>query len=160
VLSGAADQQRALLIAAEACVFNREYLDHHFDELDTAVSHRMRRGRQMTAVDYLGAIAAWAATRDRMAARLADVDAILVPTTMQPARPIAEIDASPESYARFNGEYLRNTSAGNRLGLCGVSVPCGTTSAGAPIGLMVYAKPFREDIALRVAHVYQTVTEK
>ena len=158
VLTGAADQQQALLIAAEACVFNRAYLDDHFDALDPIVSHRMIRGRELSAVAYLDAISAWAAARDRMITRLADVDALLVPTTMQPARPIAEIDASLEMTAQFNGFYLRNTSAGNRLGLCGVSVPCGTTGGGAPIGLMVYAKPFREDIALRVAHAYQSAS--
>jgi aspartyl-tRNA(Asn)/glutamyl-tRNA(Gln) amidotransferase subunit A len=159
VVTGIADQHRALLIAAEACVFNHEYLEYHFDELDPIVSHRMIRGRELSAVDYLDTIAAWAAARDRMVARLADVDAILVPTTMQQARPIGEIDVSPESYARFNGEYLRNTTVGNRLGLCGVSVPCGTTATGAPIGLMIYAKPFREDIAMRVAAAYQSATE-
>ena len=158
VLAGATDQQQALLIAAEACVLNREYLDDHFDALDPIVSHRMIRGRELSAVAYLDAISAWAAARDRMITRLADVDALLVPTTMQPARPIAEIDASLEMTAQFNGFYLRNTSAGNRLGLCGVSVPCGTTGGGAPIGLMVYAKPFREDIALRVAHAYQSAS--
>lgn len=158
VMSGAADQQRALLFAAEACQVNRRYLDDHFDELDPVVSHRMIQGRTMGAVEYLDALDAWAAARDRMLDRLSDVDALLVPTTMRPARPVAEIDATPETYADFNGAYLRNTAVGNRLGLCGVSVPCGTTAVGAPIGLMIYAKPFREDIVLRVAHAYQTAS--
>ncbi|MFZ9016835.1 MAG: amidase family protein, partial [Ilumatobacteraceae bacterium] len=88
-----------------------------------------------------------------------DVDALLVPTTMIPALPISEIDADPETYARFNGRYLRNTAIGNLLGLCAVSTPCGFTSAGLPIGLMVYAKPFAEETALRVAAAYERATD-
>ncbi|MGA1074831.1 MAG: amidase family protein, partial [Ilumatobacteraceae bacterium] len=91
--------------------------------------------------------------------RLVDVDALLVPTTMIPALPISEIDADPETYARFNGRYLRNTAIGNLLGLCAVSTPCGFTSAGLPIGLMVYAKPFAEETALRVAAAYERATD-
>ena len=48
---------------------------------------------------------------------------------------------------------------GNILDLCGVSVPCGLTSGGLPIGLMIYAKPFAEDMALRVAYAYEQATE-
>jgi len=36
-----------------------------------------------------------------------------------------------------------------------VSVPCGFTAAGLPIGLMVYAKPFDEAMALRVAWAHE-----
>jgi aspartyl-tRNA(Asn)/glutamyl-tRNA(Gln) amidotransferase subunit A len=39
-----------------------------------------------------------------------------------------------------------------------VSLPCGFTSKGLPIGLQVYAKPFDEAIALRVAHAYEQAT--
>jgi Asp-tRNA(Asn)/Glu-tRNA(Gln) amidotransferase A subunit family amidase len=87
------------------------------------------------------------------------VDALLVPTTMIPARPIADIDATRETYADHNMRYLRNTTIGNFLNLCAVSLPCGVTRAGLPIGLMVYAKPFQEDVALRVAHAYEQATE-
>ena len=54
--------------------------------------------------------------------------------------------------------FHRNTGIGNILNLCGVSVPCGFTSMGLPIGLMIYAKPFREDMALRVAYAYEQAT--
>ena len=40
-----------------------------------------------------------------------------------------------------------------------MSLPCGFTRDGLPIGLMVYAKPFQEDVALRVARAYERATE-
>jgi Asp-tRNA(Asn)/Glu-tRNA(Gln) amidotransferase A subunit family amidase len=97
--------------------------------------------------------------RARIQETLRDVDALLVPTTPIPACPLAEIDATAESYGTFNGRYLRNTAVGNILNLCAVSLPCGFTRDGLPLSLMVYAKPFQEDVALRVAHAYEQATE-
>ena len=153
------EQKRALAIAAEACVYNARLLDEHFDQLDPVVAHRMIGGRQLSAPDYFALHRQWAELRRRLGARLADVDALLVPTTPLPSKPLAEVDRTIESYAQHNGRYLRNTAVGNILNLCGVSLPCGFTQEGLPIGLMVYAKPFQEDMALRVAHAYERATE-
>jgi aspartyl-tRNA(Asn)/glutamyl-tRNA(Gln) amidotransferase subunit A len=154
-----AEQKRAFAIAAEACVYNARFLDQHFDELDPVVAHRMIAGRQLSAPDYFALLRQWAELRRRIVVRLADVDAVLVPTCPLPARPLAEVDATRESYFQHNARYLRNTAVGNLLNLCGVSVPCGFTRDGLPIGLMVYAKPFQEDVALRVAYAYEQATD-
>ncbi|MGA1555123.1 MAG: amidase [Ilumatobacteraceae bacterium] len=156
---GDAERARSLFIAAEGCAANRTILLDRFDELDPAVSHRMRRGFELSAADYVDTRRRFAPAAASLQRRLRDVDALLVPTTMIPALPISEIDADPETYARFNGRYLRNTAIGNLLGLCAVSTPCGFTSAGLPIGLMVYAKPFAEETALRVAAAYERATD-
>jgi aspartyl-tRNA(Asn)/glutamyl-tRNA(Gln) amidotransferase subunit A len=73
--------------------------------------------------------------------------------------PTAEVDADMETYTRRNLIYLRNTSIGNVLNLCGLSVPCGFTQEGMPIGLMIYAKPFQENVALRAGYAFQQVTD-
>ena len=90
--------------------------------------------------------------------RARDIDAVIVPTCAITARPIAELDQSLETYVEYNRKYFRNTVIGNILNLCGVSVPCGFDPDGMPIGLTVYAKPFQEDVALRVAHAYEEAT--
>ncbi len=154
-----AEEKRPLLIAAEACAVNREFLDNHFDALDPVVAHRMIAGRTLSAPDYLTLLRRCAALRERVQWTLRDVDAVIVPATMVPARPLAVIDASRESYVDHNLKYHRNTSIGNILNLCAVSVPCGFTREGLPIGLMIYAKPFQEDMALRVAYAYEQATE-
>ena len=153
------EQKRALAIAAEACVYNARFLDQHFDELDPVVAHRMIGGRQLSAPEYFALHRQWAELRRRFVARLADVDALLVPTAPLPAKPLAEVDRTPDSYGEHNARYLRNTAVGNLLNLCGVSVPCGFTREGLPIGLMVYGKPFQEDMALRVARAYEQATD-
>jgi aspartyl-tRNA(Asn)/glutamyl-tRNA(Gln) amidotransferase subunit A len=153
------EQKRALMVAAEALAVNGRLLDEHFDTLDPVVVSRMAAGRALTASDYFAVMRRWATLRARITRTLADVDALLVPTTMAPARPVSVVDATPESYAEHNAKYLRNTSLGNILNLCAVCLPCGFTAEGLPIGLMIYAKPFDEAMALRVAWAYEQATE-
>ena len=148
-----------LIIAAEAYTLNRELVDTRFDELDPAAANRVVKGRDITAVEYLSNLRAWDGLRAQAQRELRDVDVVLCPATMRPAHPESEVDADPATYGRFNLEYLRNTSIGNILGLCGLSVPCGFTSKGLPAGLMIYAKPFDEVATLRVGHAYQQATD-
>jgi aspartyl-tRNA(Asn)/glutamyl-tRNA(Gln) amidotransferase subunit A len=159
VAEAMAEQRRASMIAAEALSVNGRMLDEHFDALDPVVSHRMRTGRNLTATDYFTVLRQWAQLRERVKRTLADVDALLVPATMIPPRPVAGIDATVESYTDANLRYLRNTAVGNILALCAVVLPCGFTRDGLPIGLMIYAKPFDEATALRVAWAYEQATD-
>lgn len=150
-----AEKHRGLLIPAEGCAVNRALLDEHLDELDPVIGPRMLTGRKLNAPDYCSLLQRYAEFRKQIVWTLRDVDALVVPTTMSPALPVATIDASDEAYLDYNKRVHRNTGIGNILNLCAVSVPCGFTSAGLPIGLQVYAKPFQEDVALRVAHAYE-----
>ena len=154
-----AEKKRSLLIPAEACAVNREFLDKHLDALDPVIGPRMLTGRTLSAPDYFALLRRYAQLREQVQWTLRDVDALIVPTTMSAARPLAEIDASSETYLDYNMKVHRNTGLGNILNLCAVSVPCGFTSQGLPIGLMIYAKPFQEDMALRVAYAYEQATD-
>jgi aspartyl-tRNA(Asn)/glutamyl-tRNA(Gln) amidotransferase subunit A len=153
------EQRRAHMIAAEGLAVNGRFVDEHFDALDPVVAERLRGGRQLAATDYAVVLRQWAGLRARVTRTLADVDALLVPATMIPARPLAEVDASRDAYVDANLRYLRNTALGNILNLCAVTLPCGFTRGGLPIGLMVYAKPFDEAMALRVARAYEQATD-
>jgi aspartyl-tRNA(Asn)/glutamyl-tRNA(Gln) amidotransferase subunit A len=152
------EAKRPLLIPAEGCAVNRELLEKHLAELDPVIGPRMLSGRTLSAADYLMLLRRYAELREQLMWTLRDVDAFIVPTTMAAARPLKMVDASPESYLDYNMRVHRNTGVGNILNLCAVSVPCGFTSAGLPVGLMVYAKPFQEDMALRVAYAYEQAT--
>ena len=149
---------RGGVISAEAYAVNRAFLESRYDELDPVVRERMRNGGSITAADYFEMTRRWAALRRDVRRSLADVDALLVPTTLIPPIPSAPVATDLPEYARRNVQYLRNTAIGNILGLCGLSVPCGFTSAGFPIGLMIYGKPFAERTILRVGHAYEQAT--
>jgi aspartyl-tRNA(Asn)/glutamyl-tRNA(Gln) amidotransferase subunit A len=147
-----------LIIAAEAYALNRKLLEEHFDRLDPIVACRMVKGKDISAPDYLQNTLDWKRLRSQANHTLRDVDALLVPATCIPAMPLAEADADMESYAATNLAYLRNTSIGNILNLCGLSVPCGFTAEGLPIGLMIYGKSFQEDVVLRIGYAFQQAT--
>jgi aspartyl-tRNA(Asn)/glutamyl-tRNA(Gln) amidotransferase subunit A len=119
----------------------------------------MIQGKDVKASDYLNTTRAWTALRTKVQRTLQDVDALLVPTTMIPAVPVAEADASLEAYTTRNMQYLRNTAIGNILNLCGLSLPCGFTRQGLPIGLMIYGKPFQEAMILRVGYAFEQATD-
>jgi aspartyl-tRNA(Asn)/glutamyl-tRNA(Gln) amidotransferase subunit A len=150
---------KGLIIAAEAYTLNKKWLEEHFDRLDPIVAHRMIKGKEIAAAEYLQNNLAWRNLRSKAVNSLRDVDALLVPTTAIPALPTAEIDADMETYSERNLSYLRNTAIGNVLNMCGVSVPCGFTKQGLPVGLMVYAKPFQENMVLRAGYAFQEVTD-
>lgn len=151
-----AEKNRGLLIPAEACVWNGEFLDKHLAELDPVIGPRMLTGRNLSAPDYFLLLKRYAELRGKLQSTLHDINALIVPTTMIPPRPLADIE---EKYLDSNMRYHRNCGIGNILNLCAVSVPCGFTSGGLPIGLQIYAKPFHEDMALRVAYAYEQATE-
>jgi aspartyl-tRNA(Asn)/glutamyl-tRNA(Gln) amidotransferase subunit A len=150
---------RGGVISAEAYAVNRAFLENRYDDLDPVVRDRMRGGGSVTGPDYFEMTRQWAALRRDARRSLAGVDALLVPTTMIPPLPSAPLATDLAEYARRNVQYLRNNAIGNILGLCGLSVPCGFTGSGFPIGLLIYGKPFDERVVLRVGHAYEQATD-
>ena len=84
-----------------------------------------------------------------------EVDLIASPTTPTPAFKIGEKAGDPLQM------YLSDiyTISCNLAGMCGISVPCGFSKAGLPIGLQLLGKPFGEPDLLRAAHAYEQATD-
>ena len=59
---------------------------------------------------------------------------------------------------RQNSSCCRNTRPFNVWGLPAISVPCGFTQSGLPIGLQIAAPPWREDMVLQLAYAYEQAT--
>ncbi len=150
---------RGLVAAAEAYAVNRTLLDEHFDDLDPIVAYRLAKGREVPAHEYLGIMRECARLRAETAAAMHDVDALLAPTVPIPPPRLEDAERDQDAYTELNLACLRNTALGNLLGLCALSVPCGFTAQGLPIGLMIYAKPFDEATLLRIGQAFQKATE-
>jgi aspartyl-tRNA(Asn)/glutamyl-tRNA(Gln) amidotransferase subunit A len=87
------------------------------------------------------------------------VDVLLTPTVPIPPPVIADLREHPENLRPAELLMLRNTRPFNVWGIPTISVPCGLTSDGLPIGLQLAGPPWREDLALQVAHAYEQATE-
>jgi aspartyl-tRNA(Asn)/glutamyl-tRNA(Gln) amidotransferase subunit A len=81
----------------------------------------------------------------------AQVDAIVTPTSPVPAFKLGEKTGDPLAM------YLADiyTVTASLAGLCGVTVPCGATRTGLPVGMQVLASHFRESTAFRVARAVE-----
>jgi aspartyl-tRNA(Asn)/glutamyl-tRNA(Gln) amidotransferase subunit A len=79
------------------------------------------------------------------------VDAIVTPTSPVPAFKLGERTADPLQM------YLADiyTVTGSLAGIPGISVPCGKTPEGLPVGLQIYGPHFREEVVLRLAHQFE-----
>lgn len=148
-----------VIVAAEGYTLNKKLLEEHFDELDPVVAHRMIKGKDVQASTYLENSVATKRLRSEAGNTLKDVDALIVPTTPVPAQPLSEVDTDLDNYLKRNSLYLRNTCIGNVLNMCGLSIPCGFTKEGFPIGLLIYGKPFQENVVLRAGYAFQQITD-
>jgi aspartyl-tRNA(Asn)/glutamyl-tRNA(Gln) amidotransferase subunit A len=79
------------------------------------------------------------------------VDAILTPTAPTPAFRIGEKSSDPLQM------YLADiyTVTGSLAGVPGISVPCGKTKAGLPVGMQIFGPHFREGSVLRLARAFE-----
>ncbi len=82
------------------------------------------------------------------------VDAIVAPTSPTPAFKVGERTADP--LQMYLSDVL--TTPSSLAGLPGISVPCGLTKGGLPIGLQILAAPFEEGKVLNVAHTFEQHT--
>ena len=83
-----------------------------------------------------------------------DFDCIITPTSPTPAFKIGEKKDNPLAM------YLSDiyTISSNLAGIPAISLPCGFSKSGLPIGLQILAKPFNEEMLFRVAHNYEQST--
>jgi aspartyl-tRNA(Asn)/glutamyl-tRNA(Gln) amidotransferase subunit A len=88
----------------------------------------------------------------------ADVDVLATPTTPIPAPTIAELKQNPDLLRPRELLLLRNTRPINVWGLPAISVPCGFTEGGLPIGLQIVGPHWGEARVLQVAHAYEQAT--
>ena len=79
------------------------------------------------------------------------VDAIITPTAPTPAFKLGEKTADPLQM------YLADiyTVTGSLAGIPGISIPCGNTRAGLPVGMQIFGPHFGEGRVLQIAHAFE-----
>jgi aspartyl-tRNA(Asn)/glutamyl-tRNA(Gln) amidotransferase subunit A len=104
---------------------------------------------------YLKALKVRRLIHDDFAQAFTRCDAIVGPTSPTPAFKIGERSTDPLAM------YLADiyTISANLAGLPGISIPCGFTKSGLPIGLQILAAPFEEEKLLRIARTFERATD-
>jgi aspartyl-tRNA(Asn)/glutamyl-tRNA(Gln) amidotransferase subunit A len=141
------------LAAAEAWHWHRELIQRAGDRYDPRVRVRILRGRDMSAADYIDVLAARTAWIRAVEARIAPVDALVMPTVPVVAPRIDEL-ADDAAFGATNLLILRNPTFINFLDGCAVSVPC-HRSGEAPVGLMIAGPAGRDRAVLSIGQAVQ-----
>ena len=154
----AVTKMSAVINGVEAALIHEERLETQAELMDPVVGPRMMSERDYLATDYVKMLRELKELQISQMETLRDVDVILSPSARIPAMPVATVDKSLAVYLDFAEQYIANSNVGNRLGLCGLSLPCGFTEKGLPIGLLLNGKPFQEAMVLRAGYAYEQAT--
>ena len=142
--------QHGVLAGAEALVLHHDRIyGAEAQQMDARVVRRIKLAESMSAVDLLTLQQARARTMASTAETIGKA-IVLCPTTPETAMETAPLEADQDAFFRANVLTLRNTSLGNFLDWCGVSIPNGTDGDGMPTGFLLSA-PSGEDAALLAA---------
>jgi len=143
----------AVMTQADAAAYHRNRLAEHPDWFGEDVRKRLETGAGFTSADYILARRAQVEAKRKCDMLLEQYDVLLLPTTPIPA-PLLEGENAIER-AR---QLTRFTAPFNLTGLPAVSVPCGFTQTGLPIGLQIVSRSWNEVGVLRVGYAYQEQT--
>ncbi len=135
--------------ASEAWSWHRWLIAAKADTYDPRILKRIQRGERMTAADYVELVQARARIIAAAAPRTAPFDAVICPTCPIVPPAIAEVEEEA-AYNRINMALLRNTSVGNFLDRCSISLPCHAPGE-PPVGLMLTGAHMADAHLFRVA---------
>jgi len=138
------------IIGSEGYRFVGHLVDDASLPVDPHVRPRIQLGRGVSARDYILALAQQKEHQQQFAAATAEIDALLTPTTQTAAIAVDQVDQT--------GTPAHFTRPGNYLGLCGVALPSGFTSAGLPMSLQILCPGGQEALALRIGWAYEQAT--
>jgi aspartyl-tRNA(Asn)/glutamyl-tRNA(Gln) amidotransferase subunit A len=114
------------------------------------VLERLLQGQHISATQYLKGQRARRVLIERATALFERVDLLASPMVSIVAPTLTESRG-----AAARGQLLGFTRLFNILGLPAISVPCGYSASGLPIGLQLAGRPFDEQTVLRAAHAYE-----
>ena len=147
------------LASAEAYAYHEPFVARSPELYQPATLARIQSGAKISASDALRASRDLQASRHAIRNIFDEVDVLLTPTVPIPPPVIADLQKHPDNLRPQELIMLRNTRPFNVWGIPTISVPCGFTKDGLPIGLQLAAAPWREDVVLQAAHAYEQATE-
>jgi Asp-tRNA(Asn)/Glu-tRNA(Gln) amidotransferase A subunit family amidase len=145
---------------ADSLVTHEPYLETYRQDYGPDVLYRTLAGQFVLGRDYSKALKVQRLIKEEHARVLQEVDVLVTPTAPLPAPRIDQPTVTlggVEYRVRGPGSGMvsRCTSPSNATGLPAISVPCGFTPGGLPIGIQFIGRPFDEVCLLQIAHAYE-----
>ena len=143
--------------APEVYAVHSKYFTESPDLYRPWIRERLKQAAAVGVVDYVKARHELEQVRRSINAVFSHVDLLVTPTSPVPQITIDE--ASTMSPAPSGELWLRNTRPFNAYGLPTISIPCGFTSQGLPIGLQIAGPRFGESKVLAFAYAFEQATD-
>ncbi len=149
-----------LVLAAEAYAVHEERLETDPDRFDDHGLERLLNGENLKAYRYANAQQRKLRSGQEFANVLREVDVLLTPTVPIPAPEIGQREITIDGYEEAVYSALtRLTGPTNLNGLPSLSIPCGTTTSGLPVGLQLIGRPFGEATLYRFGRAYELAVD-
>jgi aspartyl-tRNA(Asn)/glutamyl-tRNA(Gln) amidotransferase subunit A len=149
-----AAQANGLMTQADGAAYHCERLKEHPDWFGADVRQRLEAGRNASSTDYSLARRTQVEMSRRLAQLFENYDYLLLPTTPITA-PLIEGNDAVEQARRLT----RFTAPFNLSGLPAISIPCGFSKEGLPIGLQIVTRAWNEAGVLQAANAYERETQ-
>lgn len=147
------------VLSAEAYAYHQENVAKHPELYHPATLKRIRGGAEISAGAYIAARRQIEQLRRATPKTFESVDILVTPTSPVPPFRISELVGDLDTLRAKEILMLRNTRPFNAIGLPTISVPCGFTNAGLPIGLQLTGPAGGEAAVLALAYSYEQATE-
>jgi len=144
--------------SAEAYAYHAEFVARSPELYQPETLRRIQAGANLRAEEILEQRRNLEQARREIVRIFDDVDVLVTPTTPVPAPTIAELQGNPDQLRQRELLLLRNTRPFNVWGLPAISVPCGLTKAGLPVGLQISAAHWQEARVLHLAYAFEQST--
>jgi Asp-tRNA(Asn)/Glu-tRNA(Gln) amidotransferase A subunit family amidase len=146
------------LVRCEPFVYHQRHLPAHAQQYHPDTLRRIMSGADVTAMQYVEAHRDLLRRRREVLEVFEHVDLIVTPTMPVLAPSFAELEAAPEQLRTTELLMLRNTRPFNVYGLPTVSIPCGFSKSGLPVGLQISGTPGSECAVLALASAYEKLS--
>jgi aspartyl-tRNA(Asn)/glutamyl-tRNA(Gln) amidotransferase subunit A len=147
------------ILLGEASTFHRNLLRQHAAEYDPATRLMLELGEFVPATHYLRAQRARAVLKNGMKTvfRAHGLNAMLWPTMPLTTVPLEDLPTARRDGAEGTPilAYIHHTFSANVTGQPALSVPCGLSGAGLPIGFQLLGRPYDEAMLFRIARSYE-----
>jgi len=147
------------LVRCEAYAYQQKYLPQNEKDYDPETLRRIRSGSDVTAPQYIQAQRELLHQRRQILQLFERVDLVLTPTTPKLAPTFSDLQSAPDQLRNKELIMLRNTRPFNVYGLPSLSLNCGFSKSGLPIGLQIVGAPGAEGSVLALASAYQKQTD-
>lgn len=146
------------ILGAEAFAHHRTQMDEKKDLYDQRVWWRIRRGENLLAADLIDCHRKRRDIMARASEMAMPFDALLTPTCAVVPPAIEPLDNDEDAYGKANILMLRNTTVGNFIDICALSLPCHAPGTG-PVGLMVMAAHRHDEWLVRIGLAVERTLE-